>query len=278
MKQMEEVITQGTRITTQVQLLFVTTPLFSRICSEVEKSCKGIDLFVRVEPPKQGACPRYGDSLIYVRIPQVQSEDDEGQQEGESDEEKENESDEEKESKSDEDKEEKGSEGDEKKKEKGNESEEEKEEKESENSCIEDATKRCIVYYGSLPLVLHVVDVNLPTEALRVKGLEGARHIFRDYPKLEAVLIVLTDGRGDTQVIEVVGSTSEHKLQPVSFKEFSLVKGAGLTVPKLSQSECQEFLDYVANWVFEQVCHLHAGSSLCWRLTRVKQSAGQCTI
>ena len=81
------------------------------------------------------------------------------------------------------------------------------------------------------------MDVNLSTETLRVKGLEEASHIFQDYPRLEAVLIIIIDGGGDTQVIEVVGSTSERKQQPVSFKEFSLVKGAGLTMPKLSQQE-----------------------------------------
>ena len=111
MKQMEEVITQGTRITTLVRLLFVTTPLFSRICSEIEKSCKRIDLFVRVEsrgkvfkPRKRGGHLCYDDNLIYVKTPQVKNEDGEGQQENESD-----------------------------------------KEKEGENSCIEDATERCVL-------------------------------------------------------------------------------------------------------------------------------------
>lgn len=211
-----EIVSQGTRISTRFQLMLITIPLLTRVCSDVEKKKGDINLFVRIEPREErlhvtrGVKPRYGDCLVYY-----QNRSDLVVREGSSQ----------------------------------DEDDTEKEGAEDEGGSEIEGDEVCVVYYGSTPLVLHKVDVNISIERLRAKGIGGVHHLFEDYPLVKYILLLVTDMTGSTHVMEMSRSVR----YPISYKEFSLLEGATNVEPKLNVECCAQFLSYISSWVYDTV-------------------------
>lgn len=193
--------------------MLITTPLLARVCTIVEKKAADVNLFVQIEPREEILHMERGVKPRYGDcLLHYQKKRDSVVDEDDT-------------------------------------SEDDDDTTGKEEVGTEQGDQVWVVYYGSQPLVLHEVDVNVTVEKLRVKGIEGVQHLFEDYPLVQRILLLVTDMTGSTHTMEM----SREVKYPISYKEFLLLEGATHIEPKLNVKNCAGFLSYVSSWVYDSV-------------------------